>query len=68
MIDMSNVRLMSGMFGKCSSLTTLDLSNWNLLSDEEPKPTYEGYTFHGCSKLKTVYMRNCPQMTIDNIK
>ena len=68
MFDMSNVRLMSGMFNKCSSLTTLDLSNWNLLNDEEPKPTYEGYTFHGCSKLKTVYMRNCPQTTIDNIK
>ena len=68
MFDVSNVTEISNMFQGCSSLTTLDLSNWNLLNDEEPKPTYEGYTFHGCSKLKTVYMRNCPQTTIDNIK
>ena len=68
MFDVSNVKLIFEMFWKCSSLTTLDLSNWNLLNDEEPKPTYEGYTFYGCSKLKTVYMRNCPQTTIDNIK
>ena len=68
MFDVSNVREIDSMFNGCSSLTTLDLSNWNLLNDEEPKPTYEGYTFHGCSKLKTVYMRNCPQTTIDNIK
>ena len=68
MFDVSNVKTIWEMFWKCSSLTTLDLSNWNLLNDEEPKPTYEGYTFHGCSKLKTVYMRNCPQTTIDNIK
>ena len=68
MFDVSNVTEIFNMFNGCSSLTTLDLSNWNLLNDEEPKPTYEGYTFHGCSKLKTVYMRNCPQTTIDNIK
>ena len=68
MFDVSNVKSIFEMFWKCSSLTTLDLSNWNLLNDEAPKPTYEGYTFHGCSKLKTVYMRNCPQTTIDNIK
>lgn len=68
MFDVSNVKSIFEIFWKCSSLTTLDLSNWDLSNDEFPKPTFEGYTFHGCSKLKTVYMRNCPQPTIDNIK
>ena len=67
MFDMRNVEDMWGMFWGCSSLTTLDLSNWDL-AKEYNKPNYEGYTFHGCSKLKTVYMRNCPQITIDDIK
>lgn len=67
MFDVSNVKTILWMFWKCSSLTTLDLSNWDLSSDEDYHP-FEGYTFHGCSKLKTVYMRNCPQKTIDAIK
>lgn len=67
MFDVSNVKTIFWMFWKCSSLTTLDLSNWDLSSDEDYHP-FEGYTFHGCSKLKTVYMRNCPQKTIDAIK
>lgn len=66
MFDMRNVEDMDWMFRKCSSLTTLDLSNWDLAKIY--KPHYEGYTFHGCSKLKTVYMRNCQQITIYKIK
>lgn len=67
MFDVSNVKTIFLMFWKCSSLTTLDLSNWDLRNDQDYHP-FEGYTFHGCSKLKTVYMRNCPQKTIDAIK
>lgn len=67
MFDVSNVKSIFSMFHKCSSLTTLDLSNWNLSSLYGPEPINEAFTFHGCSKLKTVYMRNCPQTTIDSI-
>ena len=66
MFDVSNVIEILDMFNGCSSLATLDLSNWNL--SKVYNPSFEGYTFHGCSKLKTVYMRNCPQTTIDDIK
>lgn len=67
MFDMRNVGDIDWMFWKCSSLTTLDLSNWDLAKIYN-KPNFEGSTFYGCSKLKTVYMRNCPQDTIDEIK
>ena len=67
MFDVSNVIEIIDMFNGCSSLATLDLSNWELPKIYN-KPNFEGYTFSACSKLKTVYMRNCPQTTIDDIK
>lgn len=66
MFDVSNVVDIWDMFNNCSSLTTLDLSNWKL--PKQLSSGVEGYTFNGCSKLKTVYMRNCNQTTIDIIK
>lgn len=66
MFDMSNAKQIGGMFNGCSSLTTLDLSNWDLSNVYQAG--FAVYTFSGCSKLKTVYMRNCQQTTIDKIK
>ena len=44
---------MSGMFFRCRSLTSLDVSNF-----DTSKVTYMGSMFQGCSKLKTIYASN----------
>ena len=44
---------MDSMFGGCSSLTNLDVSNF-----DTSKVTYTNGMFYGCSKLKTIYASN----------
>lgn len=48
-IDISECTDMSRMFYKCSSLTTLDLSNW-----DTSKATNMSQMFYGCNKLQTI--------------
>ena len=58
----SNVTGMFRMFHSCRNLTSLDLSGWNL-----SRPITNGM-FDYCDSLKTIYMRDCSQNTIDRIK
>ena len=51
------------MFYQCSSLQELNISGWDLT-----KVTDTDDMFAVCSSLKTIYMRNCNQITIDKIK
>lgn len=60
--NVSNVANMVLMFTECNSLTSLDLSGWNL-----SRPLTTGM-FDYCDSLKTIYMRDCSQNTIDRIK
>ena len=60
--NVSNVANMVLMFCECNSLTSLDLSGWNL-----SRPLTTGM-FDYCDSLKTIYMRDCSQNTIDRIK
>jgi surface protein len=53
---------MDNMFQNCSSLTTLDLSNWDL---SEVSQTIN--TFAGCTSLHTVRLDNCDHDTIKKI-
>ena len=50
-LDTSNVTSMQSMFTSCSSLTSLDLSNW-----DTSNVTDMGWVFNGCSSLKDVYI------------
>ena len=58
----SNVTHMGGMFYDCSSLETLDLSGWDMISVTDMSDM-----FSGCSKLTSIIMVGCNQTTIDNI-
>ena len=49
MLDVSKVTNMSGMFGVCNALETLDLSNWNTSA-----VTNMNYMFRNCSALTTL--------------
>ena len=51
------------MFYDCNSLTSLDLSGWDISN-----VTHTDDMFHGCSALKTIKMVGCSQTTIDKIK
>lgn len=53
------------VFMNCSSLETLDLSGWGSSNLME---TNENRMFRGCSKLKTIYMRNCDEDIVRAIK
>ena len=50
------------MFCGCSSLETLDLSNFNTSN-----VTDMSFMFSGCYSLKKVIMKNCDKETIDKI-
>ena len=50
-LDTSNITDMSNLFNGCSSLTTLDLSKWNISN-----VTNMQNMFLGCSTLKDVYV------------
>ena len=50
-LNMSQVTNMFGMFGNCSSLTTIDMS-----SIEAPKGSNTGFMFSGCSALSTLHI------------
>ena len=52
-----------GMFGNCSGLTSLDLSDWDMSN-----VTDMGATFEGCSKLTTIRMKGCSEATINKIR
>ena len=52
-LNTENVTNMSCMFFHCSSLTSLDLSNFNTAN-----VTDMGYMFNGCSALTTIYASN----------
>ena len=56
---MKNVTDMSGMFNECSSLTELNLSNFNT-----NKVTNMSNMFNGCVKLKEI--EECKNETILN--
>lgn len=60
--NVRNVTNMESMFYNCYSLKTLDLSGW-----DTSNAAVRGM-FDSCSSLKTIYMRNCSQTTIDKIK
>ena len=62
-VDTSNVTNMGGMFYRCSNLTYLNLSGWNISN-----VTSMGWMFGGCNSLKTIRMIGCSQTTIDKIK
>ena len=51
------------MFYDCNSLTSLDLSGWDISN-----VPYTEDMFHGCNALKTIRMVGCSQDTIDKIK
>ena len=55
--------LRSSMFKNCRSLQVLNISGWDLTNTTETDDM-----FSKCSSLKTIYMRNCSQATIDKIK
>ena len=52
-LNTSNVSLMNNMFNGCSSLTSLDLSNFNTSN-----VTNMGSMFHGCSSLTSLDLSN----------
>ena len=54
---------MGWMFSDCESLESLNLSNFDTSNVTDMR-----YMFDGCYKLRTIYMRNCSQTTIDKIK
>ena len=54
---------MAYMFGSCSSLTSLNLSNF-----DTSKVVGVSNMFNGCVNLKTITMIGCGQTTIDKIK
>ena len=58
----SKVTNMVGIFEGCDSLQTLDISGWDLTNASNRG------MFVGCKRLNTIYMRNCSQTTIDDIK
>ena len=49
------------MFKGCSSLETLDLSNWHFSADVDVD--IDGMLY-GCTALKTITMKNCDSTTI----
>ena len=53
LLDTSNVRSMDSMFYKCSSLPSLDVSNF-----DTSNVTYMGYMFSDCSKLASLDVGN----------
>lgn len=61
--DTSNVTNLLNTFCYCSSLQTLDLSSF-----DTSKVTEMVEMFRRNFKLRTIYMRNCNQTTIDKIK
>lgn len=50
------------MFRDCNSLTSLDLSGWNMSN-----VTYMNQMFDGCGSLETIKMIGCSQDTIQKI-
>lgn len=52
-LDVSNTNTLNNMFANCSSLTKIDISNWNTSNI-----TTLQYIFAGCSNLKEVVMDN----------
>src|SRR5690554_5425825 len=60
--DLSNVTDMASMFQQCSSLTTLDVSNWNVSS-----VTSIGYMFFQCSSLATLDVSNWNVSSVTNM-
>lgn len=61
--DRYRITNMLSMFGNCTSLTSLDLSNLNTSN-----VTNMSSMFSSCTSLKTIYMRNCSEDTINKIK
>lgn len=53
---------MGYMFQWCTSLTSLDLSGWNMSN-----VTSMDGMFEWCSKLKTITMKGCSEDTIQKI-
>ena len=53
---------MNYMFRDCNSLTSLDLSGWNMSN-----VTYMNQMFDGCGSLETIKMIGCSQDTIQKI-
>lgn len=60
----SKVNDIGMMFYNCSGLATLDLSNWDMAKITE----IDNQIFEGCSKLRTIIMKNCSTSTINKIK
>ena len=54
---------MTGMFSRCTKLTSLDLSSWNT-----EKVTNMTGMFAGCKNLKSIKMVGCSEATINKIK
>ena len=59
----SKVRSTMRMFESCNSLNILNISGWDLTNDTDMTKM-----FNECYYLKTIFMRNCNQTTIDKIK
>ena len=61
-LDNSNVTNMYGMFDGCSSLTSLDLSNFNTSN-----VTRMNSMFYGCSSLTSLDLSNCDTSNVTNM-
>ena len=62
LLDTSNVRSMDSMFYKCSSLPSLDVSNF-----DTSNVTYMGYMFSDCSKLASLDVGNFDTSNVANM-
>ena len=61
-VDVSNVTTMYNMFRGCTSLTSLDLSNWNTSSVSDMS-----FMFRGCTSLTSLDLSNWNTSSVSNM-
>ena len=61
-LDTSNVTTMNYMFYGCSSLTSLDLSNFNTSN-----VTDMNFMFYGCTSLTSLNLSNCDMSKVTSV-